>query len=100
MNKCYYSVAQSYPTLCDPKDCSMPGLSVPHHLPSLPKFMSIASVIHPAISSSDALFSFCPQSLPASEKWHEWYPLGNWIVDEGKQLFIKILQLMKKKLQN
>ena len=41
---------------------SMPGLPVPYHLRSLPKFMFIAS----AIASSDALFSFCPQSFPAS----------------------------------
>ena len=26
------SVTQSCPTLCDPMDCSMPGLPVPHHL--------------------------------------------------------------------
>ena len=30
---------------CDPMDCSIPGLSVPHYLQSLPTFMSIASVI-------------------------------------------------------
>ena len=35
---------------------------------SLPKFTFLASVpCHPAISSSDALFSFCPRSFPASE---------------------------------
>ena len=28
-----YSVTQSYPTPCDPMNCSTPGLSVPHHLP-------------------------------------------------------------------
>ena len=33
---------------------------------SLPTFMSIVSVMPSAISSSDALFSFCPQSFPAS----------------------------------
>ena len=27
------SVAQSCPTLCDPMNCSMPGLPVHHHLP-------------------------------------------------------------------
>ena len=32
---------------------------------SLLKFMSIASVMPPATSSSDALFSFCPQFFPA-----------------------------------
>ena len=29
---CCCSVAQSSPALCDPMDCSMPGLPVPHHL--------------------------------------------------------------------
>ena len=27
------SLAQSCPTLCDPMDCSTPGLPVPHHFP-------------------------------------------------------------------
>ena len=39
------SVAQSRLTLCNPMDCSMSGLSVPHHLLNLLKFMSIASVM-------------------------------------------------------
>ena len=30
---CCCSVAQSRATLCDPMDCSMPGLHVSHHLP-------------------------------------------------------------------
>ena len=29
---CCCSVAQSYPTLCNPMDCSMPGFPVLHHL--------------------------------------------------------------------
>ena len=29
----FSSVAQSYPTLCDPMNCSMPGLPVHHQLP-------------------------------------------------------------------
>ena len=29
------SVAQSCPALCDPRDCSTPGLPVHHHLPQL-----------------------------------------------------------------
>ena len=32
---CYCSVASSYLTLCDPKDCSMPGSPVLHYLPEL-----------------------------------------------------------------
>ena len=31
----FSSVAQSCPTLCDPKDCSTPGLPVHHQLPEL-----------------------------------------------------------------
>ena len=30
---CCCSIAQSYPTLCNPMDCSMPGSSVLHCLP-------------------------------------------------------------------
>ena len=33
----FSSVAQSYPTLCDPMDCSTPGLPVHHQLPELTK---------------------------------------------------------------
>ena len=29
----FSSVAQSYPTLCDPMNCSTPGFAVLHHLP-------------------------------------------------------------------
>ena len=32
---CCYLVTQSYPTLCNPMDCSMPGFPVLHHLPEL-----------------------------------------------------------------
>ena len=33
----FSSVAQSCPTLCDPMDCNMPGLSVHHQLLELPQ---------------------------------------------------------------
>ena len=41
-----FSVTRLCPTLCNPMNCSMPGLPVPHHLLelSLPKFMSIELV--------------------------------------------------------
>ena len=32
----FNSVSQSCPTLCEPMNCSMPGLPVHHHLPSPP----------------------------------------------------------------
>ena len=44
-------------------DCNTRGLPVPHHLP---EFMCIAWVMCPATSSSDTLFSFCPQFFSAS----------------------------------
>ena len=42
---CCCSVVQSCPTLCNPMDCSTPGLPVHHQLPSLLKLMSIESVM-------------------------------------------------------
>ena len=42
------SVAQSCPTLCDPMDCSTPGLPVLHYLPELLKLTSVNSVIDSA----------------------------------------------------
>ena len=56
----------SHVRLCDPMDCSSPGFPVPHISRSFLKFTSIASAIHPTVSSSVALFSFCLQSFPSS----------------------------------
>ena len=41
----FSSVAQLCPTLCDPMNCSTPGLPVHHQLPSPPKPMSIELVM-------------------------------------------------------
>ena len=41
----FSSVAQLCPTLCDPMNCSTPGLPVHHHSRSLLKLMSIESVM-------------------------------------------------------
>ena len=41
----FSSVAQSCPTLCNPMDCSLPGLPVHYQLKSLLKLMSIDSVM-------------------------------------------------------
>ena len=41
----FSSVTQSCPTLCDPMDCSTPGLPVHHQSQSLLKLMSIESVM-------------------------------------------------------
>ena len=42
---CYCSVAQLCQILCDPMDCSTPGLPVYHQLPELLKLMSITLVM-------------------------------------------------------
>ena len=52
------SVAQSCPTLCDPMDCSMPGLSVLHHLPELAQ--THVHWVGDAIQSSHPLLSPTP----------------------------------------
>ena len=49
------SVAQSCLTLCDPIECSTPGLPVHHHSQSLPKLMSIELVM-----PSNHLMLCCP----------------------------------------
>ena len=46
--------------LCDPMDCSMPGLSVPHHLPKFPQVHvhcidDAIQLSHPLTPSSSAL---------------------------------------------
>ena len=63
----FSSVSQSCPTLCDPMNCSTPGLPVYHKLPEVYSNSSPSSQwCHPAISSSVIPFSSCPQSFSAS----------------------------------
>ena len=58
--------AKSCLTLCDPMNCSTPGLPVHHQLGVHPDSRPSSQWCHPAISSSVVPFSSCPQSLPAS----------------------------------
>ena len=53
-----YSIAQSFPTLCDPMDCSIPGFPVLHHFPE-PAQTHVHRV-------SDATQPSCPLSSPSS----------------------------------
>ena len=63
---CCSSVAQSCLTLCDPVDCSTPGLPVHHQLPKLAQ--THVHWVGDAIQPSHPLSfrSPCPQSFPAS----------------------------------
>ena len=57
----FSSVAQSCPTLCDPMDCSTPGLPVHHQLPELAQIH--VHRVGDAIQSSHPLSSSSPPSI-------------------------------------
>ena len=62
----FNSVAQSFPTLCDPMNHT-PGLPVHHQLPEFTQ--THVHWVSDAIQPSVVPFSSCPQSLPASESF-------------------------------
>ena len=55
----FSSVAQLCPTLCDPMDCSTPGLPVHHQLPEFPQTHVhwVSDAIHPLSSTSPPAFN-------------------------------------------
>ena len=65
----FSSVAQSCPTLCNPMNCSTPGLPVHHQLPEFTQthVHRVTDTIQP--SHPVVPFSSCPQSLAASESF-------------------------------
>ena len=66
----FSSVTQSCLTLCDPMNCSTPGLPVTSPTPGVhPDSCPSSQWCHPAISSSVVPFSSFPPSLPASESF-------------------------------
>ena len=81
------SVAQSCLTLCDPMNCSTPGLPV-HRTPRVyPNPCPLSQWCHPAISSSVVPFSSCSQSLPASES----FPVSQLIAWGGQSTGVSAL---------
>ena len=65
MNPCCCSVAQLFPAPCDPRDCSTPGLPVPHHLP---EFADIhVRCIGDAVQPSHPLTPSSPSALDLSQ---------------------------------
>ena len=63
----FSSVAQLCLSLCDPMDCSMPGLPCPTRTPGVySNACPLNHWRHPTISSSVIPFSSCRQSFPAS----------------------------------
>ena len=65
----FSSVTQSCLTLCDPMNCSTPGLSVHHQLPEFTQthVHQVSDTIQP--SHPVVPFFSCPQSPPASESF-------------------------------
>ena len=66
----FISVTQSCPTLCDPMNCSTPGLPVHHQVLEFTQIHvhQVGDAIQPSHPLSSP-FSSCPQSLPASESF-------------------------------
>ena len=66
----FSSVAQSCLTLCDPVDCSTPGLPIHHQTPVVySNSCPLSRWCHPTISSFVVPFSSCLQSFPASQSF-------------------------------
>ena len=67
---CWYSVAKSCPTLCNPMDYNMPGFPVFHcllpHRSSCSNSCPLNRWCYLTISASGTPFSFCLQLFPAS----------------------------------
>ena len=76
------SVAQSYPTLCNPMDCSVPGFPVHHQLLELTQthVYRIGDAIQP--SHPLAPFSSCLQSFPASGS----FPMSQLFASGGQSI--------------
>ena len=75
-------VAQLCLTLCDPMDCSMPGLPVHHQLPDLAQ-----THVHPvsdAIQPSHPLLSPSPPALNLSQ--HEFFPITQLFASHGQSI--------------
>ena len=67
---CFCLVAQSCPPLCDPRDCSTPGLPVLHHLPELAQ--TRVHWVGDAIQPSHPLLPPSPPALNLSQHQKYW----------------------------
>ena len=81
---CHFSsVTQSCPTLCDPMDCSTPGLPVHHNSQSLYKLMSIEWVM-----PSNHLFLCHPLLLPSIFPRIRVFPVSQYFISSGQNIDI------------
>ena len=92
----FSSVTQSCLTLCDPMDCSTPGLPVHHQLPE-PTQIHVHRWCHLTISSSVVPFSSCPQSLLASES----FPMSQFFAWGGQSTRVSVsVSFLPKNIQD
>ena len=80
------SVAQSYPTLCDPMNCSMPGLPVHHQLPEFTEthIHRVSDAIHMAF----IILRYVPSMLAF---WRVFIINGWWILSKAFSASIEII---------
>ena len=83
---CCGSVAQSCQTLCDPMDCSTPGLPVHHQLLEFIQTHPLSQWCHPTISSSVIPFSSCLQSFPTSGS----FPMSQFFPSGGQSFGVSV----------
>ena len=75
-------VAQSCPTLCNPMDCSTPGLPVQHQTLESAHSHPLSLWCYPTISSSVVPFSSCLQSFSASGS----FPMSLFFTSGGQSI--------------
>ena len=82
------SVAKSYPTLCNPMNCSMPGLPVYHQLREFTQIHVhwVGDAIQPSHPLSSP-FPPAPKSLPASES----FPMSQLLARDGQSTGVSAL---------
>ena len=79
----FSSVTQSCPTLCDPMDCSTPGLPVHHQLPELTQ--THVPRVRDAIQPSHPLSSPSPPTFNLSQ--HQgFFPMSRFFASGGQSI--------------
>ena len=86
----FSSAAQSCLALCDPMNCSMPGLPPSPTPGAYSNSGPLSQWCHPTISFSVVPFSSCPQSFPASGC----FPMSQFFVSGGQSIGVSASALV------
>ena len=87
----FNSVTQSCPTLCDPMNCSMPGLSVHHQLPEFTQ--TIVHRVGDAIQPSHPLMSPSPPA-PNPSQYQSFFAMSQLFTWGGQSIEVSALALV------